>query len=693
MPAKGLNHMLKSDKQTFTFFGGKGGVGKTSSSAATAIHLADQGFRTLIISTDPAHSLGDALAQDISGGDMVDVTGMDNLVAMEIDAQAAIEEFQAALEGIDLVEAARNIGLPEDIIQNLGLKEMVLEFFETPPPGLDELVAIAKVVKLAKGEGENGQYFDRIVIDTAPTGHTLRLLAFPDFLDGFLQKVINLRAKIQGILNTFKGFFSDGGDNVIERTEQAIQKLEDFKHQMIALRELFHDAESTEFVIVTIATQLAVAESQRLFSTLKKENIAVRSIIVNQLVSADESETYMERLEMNQKTSVNEVEKWQQTSHPDLSITKVPYFDMEVVGVPALKYMGQVAFSKSKEWEELVHEQGDTEHLPKFVILGGKGGVGKTSSSSSLAVTFAEQGLNTVIVSTDPAHSLGDALQVDLTSGELIEVEGIFGDGKLFALEVDTEEAMSDFKSTVQAFAQDDSAILRQFSEFADVLDTAPPGTDELVALAKVLDLIKGKVGAHSGNVPKFDRVVIDTAPTGHTLRLLSFPDFLGDFFERLIRIRDRLKASSAVFNLVSQVVSKDSAFKSSNVGEAKDRLREVQLKMFELEELFRDEDQTEFVVVTIPTTLALEESKRLVDSLKEQEVAVRKIILNQLFSCSKETKGYFDRLSHSQANELEKLEKLADEKLKVTKVPYFDTEITSIYGLRAMGQVLFPIQ
>jgi len=684
---KGLSSLVEGSTQKFVFFGGKGGVGKTSSSAATAIHLADQGFSTLIISTDPAHSLGDALEQDISGGDLVKVLGVENLVAMEVDTKAAIKEFQEALEGIDLVQVAHSLGLPEEIIQNLGLKEMV-GILRNPPPGLDELIALAKVVRVSKGQEGNQTAFERVIIDTAPTGHTLRLLAFPEFLDGFLGKIVKLRSKIQGILNTFKGFFSDGGENVTARTEEAISKLENFKNQMNQLRQLFHNSESTEFVIVTIATHLAVAESSRLLTSLQKEKISVNNLIINQLLSPDISEAYINRLNSNQQHGVEEIEKWCSTKYPDITVSKVPYFDMEVIGISALKYMGKTAFSCFSDFNEAEKTQAE----PKFVILGGKGGVGKTSSASSLAVTFAEQGLNTVIVSTDPAHSVGDAFQTDLSSGKLVEISGIMGSGRLFALEVDTEEAMAEFKATVQAFSQDESAVLKQFSEFADVLDTAPPGTDELVALAKVLDLVKGGDNKLSAGI-KFDRIVVDTAPTGHTLRLLSFPDFIGDFFERLIRIRDRLKASSVMFNLVSQALSQEAGMKSKKVSEAKDRLREIQLKVFELEELFKDETQTQFVVVTIPTALALAESKRLVSSLREQDILVNKIILNQIFTDKKDMKSYFSRLSVAQAKEVHSLEKLENDEISITKVPYFDTEVTNVYGLRAMGKVMFPEQ
>jgi hypothetical protein len=196
--AGGLGEILESRgsaKQRYIFFGGKGGVGKTSTSAASAIRCADSGLTTLIISTDPAHSLGDALDQPVGGGSPVRVEGIDNLWAMEVDAEAAIKDFQDALGAFDAKELASSLGLGQEMVENLGLEEFG-ELLRNPPPGIDELVALAGVVELAQGGGLPGsgakgetRYYDRIIIDTAPTGHTLRLLSFPDFLDSFLEKV------------------------------------------------------------------------------------------------------------------------------------------------------------------------------------------------------------------------------------------------------------------------------------------------------------------------------------------------------------------------------------------------------------------------------------------------------------------------------------------------------------------------
>ena len=124
----------------------------------------------------------------------------------------------------------------------------------------------------------------------------------------------------------------------------------------------------------------------------------------------------------------------------------------------------------------------------RFILVGGKGGVGKTTTSAALAVQCAERGYSTLVVSTDPAHSLGDALDVDLSSGEVVRVEGLAG-ASLYAIEVKVDEAVLEFKRLISSLsdgAGEGAVGNLGLADFADVFDAVPPGVDELVALAKV---------------------------------------------------------------------------------------------------------------------------------------------------------------------------------------------------------------
>ncbi|CAM9203581.1 unnamed protein product [Chrysoparadoxa australica] len=668
---RGLQDLLRSGEGSppmkLALFGGKGGVGKTSTSAAAAVQCADSGLNTLVLSTDPAHSLGDALEQKL-GGDPMPVPGLDNLYAMEVDTEAAIAELEEVLKSFDVDALASSLGISASTIEGLGLTEFSA-LLSNPPPGMDELVALAEVVELSQSEKYS---FDRIIIDTAPTGHTLRLLEFPDFLDTFLAKVIQLRQRLEKLLGMFK--FGQNED-VSGAADKAVEKLGAFRDKMLKLQALLKNQEVTQFCVVTIPTTLAIAETERLVQSLQDRRVAVHDVIVNQLVLPDAQESYLQRLRHGQDHCLEELERIQ-----GLELSKVPYFDMEVAGVYPLRYLSDVAFGgdNADAWEALKSSSDQ-----KFVIVGGKGGVGKTTTSSALAVHLADQGFDTVVVSTDPAHSLGDALETRLEGGSLVPIPGITGSGRLFALEVDTEGAIDEFRQVVDTFmkrAESESGgptkqMMDQLNlgDFASVLDSAPPGTDELVALSKVLKLVRG----NNEEGIKFDRIVIDTAPTGHTLRMLTYPEFLDDFFEKLIRVRNKFKGATAMLNMFSGGGGKAAESEDKSWEEDRDRLRDFQFNMMELEELFRDQEKSEFVGVTIPTMLAVEESKRLVEQLRKESVPINKMIVNKIIS---ESSGadYLQRMSHQQEKGRARLKTLSQKhSVSLVEVPYFDAEVT----------------
>ena len=190
------------------------------------------------------------------------------------------------------------------VLSQLNLGDFA-DVLDTPPPGLDELVALSEVLNLvqkpqdvADGGGAGKQVqFDRIIIDTAPTGHTLRLLAFPRFIDDFLERLIALRAKFRGATAMFSMFTGGGmgdaggagGDAEEEEAaaaEAARDRLREFQVKMCALEDLLQDQDQTEFCVVTVPTELAVAEVERLVAALGTEGIAVRNVVVNQVLPA-----------------------------------------------------------------------------------------------------------------------------------------------------------------------------------------------------------------------------------------------------------------------------------------------------------------------------------------------------------------------------------------------------------------------
>lgn len=674
----------------FIFFGGKGGVGKTSASAAAAVRSADAGFNTLVISTDPAHSLGDALRTDLSDGNLHRIDDTIPLYAIESDTKEAVEEFRNLVASLNAPPTAdTNESGWASVASKLGLQEFS-DVLETIPPGADELIALVSVLDLVQASNPD-VYFERIIIDTAPTGHTLRLLAFPDFLDKFLTQALALRKQLDkagGMIANVAKIFSGGSRlNVNHALEKAAERVEHYRDKCIALSDLFRDPERTEFVVVTIATVLAVEESKRLIDRLWDEGIWVRHAVVNQVLPPGSEETIANYLTRVRKGQAREISFATECIADEygLSISLVPRFDTEVRGVYGLDALGNVAFKKSrqKSYGLLFDEDATVANgqESQFVLVGGKGGVGKTSISAALGVRLASQGFKTLVLSTDPAHSLADALQISLEGGTPLPIE--LPQGELYAMEIDTERAIAEFQKLAKEFVAEgrrgagvDLARKLGLEEFASLLDNAPPGIDELVALTQVLELVK---------FGDFDRVVIDTAPTGHTLRLLSFPEFLDTFLGKVIRLKQRL--DSALDTLRNVLGRKDSADAVDNAARGIGKLRE---NMEELRKLVANKERTQFAVVTVPTGLAMAESERLVRSLRKDEVEINNLIINQIIPDSS-AQAFVDRIIAKQDQCIGDMRKAGEDKnISLVEVPYFDVEVRGVYGLRAMAGCMF---
>jgi len=379
--SSGIDTMLAGRERKYFMVGGKGGVGKTSLSSSLAVKFATNGHKTLVVSTDPAHSLSDSLAQNVRGGKPVEVSDTDGMLyALEIDPESAKAEFTAFAKQSDMSGGAKqflgSVGLGgfADSIADLKLGELL----DTPPPGLDEAIAIAKVIQFTKDE--KFSKFTRIVFDTAPTGHTLRLLSLPDFLDASIGKIVRLRQKLTSAGDAVKGIFGVGED----KQDDAVAKMELLKAQVQEVRQLFRNKQTTEFIIVTIPTVLGVSESGRLLASLREEDVPCSRLVVNQLLkvnvddfkaaaaeardaqdaitaamssspNAEQFQTYAaanaRALKAAQAAvnfcSIKEKDQARALEMCDadaglnsLDRIEAPLFDMEIRGVPALKFFG-----------------------------------------------------------------------------------------------------------------------------------------------------------------------------------------------------------------------------------------------------------------------------------------------------------------------------------------------------------------
>ncbi|PKA47103.1 arsenite-transporting ATPase [Apostasia shenzhenica] len=336
--AADFEEMVASTKRKYYMLGGKGGVGKTSCAASLAVKFANYGHPTIVVSTDPAHSLSDSFAQDLTGGTLVPVDGMDSpLFALEINPEKAREEFRSASQksggaGVKDFMDSMGLGILAEQLGELKLGELL----DTPPPGLDEAIAISKVMQFV--ESQEYSMFSRIVFDTAPTGHTLRLLSLPDFLDASIGKILKLKKKITSATSAIKSVFGQE-----EPRQDASDKLEQLRERMVKVRELFRDTESTEFVIVTIPTVMAVSESSRLCASLKKENVPVKRLIVNQVLPPSASDCKF--CAMKRKDQMRSLDMIR--SDPELrglKLIQAPLVDVEIRGVPALRFMGEMVW-------------------------------------------------------------------------------------------------------------------------------------------------------------------------------------------------------------------------------------------------------------------------------------------------------------------------------------------------------------
>ncbi|MFX0139331.1 MAG: ArsA family ATPase, partial [Candidatus Hodarchaeota archaeon] len=229
-----LKNLVKQKSLRFLLFGGKGGVGKTSCSAATSVWMAENLKKeVLILSTDPAHSLSDSFNQDLSSGEIVPIKGVKGLYGFEMDPKKEYSKYQKTMQESN-VEIPKEIGFMMD-----GLEDIQ----SMTPPGSDETLAFSKVLEFI----ETAQEYDKIVFDTAPTGHTLRLLHLPMLLDSFFGKIITFRMKLGQMWGKMKAFFKRE-----DYEEDSLDQLKKLKEVIVNANAELTDPKKTSFVIVMI---------------------------------------------------------------------------------------------------------------------------------------------------------------------------------------------------------------------------------------------------------------------------------------------------------------------------------------------------------------------------------------------------------------------------------------------------------
>lgn len=349
MSSPTLASLVQSHTLNWIFVGGKGGVGKTTTSCALACLLASTDVPTsnnsnsagaagasppaplrrrkvLIISTDPAHNLSDAFNQKFSKNPTA-VGGVPSLWAMEVDPSLVTQTDLFNEMGLDTSAASHGGTLTEE--ERSGLRQLagVIKQAANTLPGIDEVTVFAEIIREIKT-----MHFDTVVFDTAPTGHTLRLLALPQTLNESVDRILEVQG-LAGLINT-------AGQMVTNATGMTKDdfgpKLTRWRNQIKEVQAQFADHTKTTFVCVCIPEFLSVYETERLIQELMKYNIGCDNIVVNQLVMKPSSEPPCRMCESRKRIQGKYLAQIDEL-YEDFNVVKMPLLGNEVRGVEALQ--------------------------------------------------------------------------------------------------------------------------------------------------------------------------------------------------------------------------------------------------------------------------------------------------------------------------------------------------------------------
>jgi arsenite-transporting ATPase len=290
---------------------GKGGVGKTSVSAATALKCAELGYRTLVMSTDPAHSLADSFAMPIKS-EPTPLT--ENLWGLEIDPFREIEENWATVKDY-LSTLFASQGVDDIVAEELSIL-----------PGMDELFSLLKIRQFYEKEA-----YDVIVVDCAPTGATLRLLHFPDMIGWYMRRLFHVQRKVVGTIRRFTDeIFSVPlpGDEVYDTVERLYKRVGDMK-------VVLADPKITSIRLVLNPEKMVIEETRRAYTYLNLFGFVCDAVIANKVLPEEVTDEYFAEWKASQQRYLEEVE----ASFGALPIFKVRLYEREVVGIDALRQM------------------------------------------------------------------------------------------------------------------------------------------------------------------------------------------------------------------------------------------------------------------------------------------------------------------------------------------------------------------
>jgi arsenite/tail-anchored protein-transporting ATPase len=551
-----------TEGRTFTFVVGKGGVGKTTAAGALALELADAGVATHLISTDPAHSLTDLF------------NGSPDLCSPGLTA----EEFDAAAYAGDWIAHAVE---PVTEIVRLGTyldDEDVAGFARLALPGIDEVMAVLRLVELARTDG-------RVVVDTAPTGHTLRFLdaaATHESIARALQAMADKAAAVAGSMARREVRLT--GESIIRELDAYAAE---FRTRVL---------DQAAFVVAARSGDVVLAETRRLVTALHTRRLHVAATVYAGPVAGriPDGGLCLEVPLLDSAAGCAGLRRWRDALAP---------CSVDTPGRTGPEPAGPEHSATSAGQRAPPAHDGDRVSAldviapagRRLVLFAGKGGVGKTTCAAAAAVQLSTV-RPVLLCSTDPAGSLDDVL------GAGPAVPG------LRRLQVDAE---AEFRRVRERYREEVLAALERIGlsgaaaldrRVIDALfELAPPGIDEFAALAALLNAAGDD-----------ELVIIDAAPTGHFLRLLTMPDMALDWTRQLMRIIVKYRAAGAA-------------------GHAAESLLQTARELRALQQELRDPDRTAVVIVTLDEPMVTAESHRLGAALQEAGVGVVATLMNRV--------------------------------------------------------------
>jgi arsenite/tail-anchored protein-transporting ATPase len=583
--------MNQYDSLHLVMFSGKGGVGKTTISCSFARYWARQfpEEKILLISTDPAHSLGDVLLSEVKDY-ASPLTDLPNLSIQALDAQKLLLEFKAKYsQFLELLVERGSLADGEDLAPVWDLNW----------PGLNELMGLLEIQYLL-----SEKKVDRIVVDMAPSGHTLNLLRLKDFLDVILNSLELFQKKHQVITQTFTGGYTrDEVDNF----------LADLKLQLSESRRLLQDKTFTGCIVAAVSEPMCFAETERFLANLETLDVPYAGIVINRILTDldIEPDRYAE-----QQNFINKF----LTISQNKPVFIVPQQKLQPLGGVALDDLAsQIQKIDRVELAPPPPIKWPTKILPSFsdfvaegcqlIIVGGKGGVGKTTVSAAIGWALANRYPDKKIrmISIDPAHSLGDAF------GKKLGHEPVFLTANLSGQEIDASQILDQFRADYlweladmisgEGTETETTVNIAYLPEaWRQIMSQALPGIDEMLSLITILDLLDSN---------QQDLIILDTAPTGHLLQFLQMPTALGEWLSWIFKLWMKYQ------NVLGRV-------------DFMGRLRHLRQQAVQAQKKLKDPHHTQFVGVIQEEAAIIAEHVRLTETLKTMKIQQRYVVQNR---------------------------------------------------------------